>query len=234
MTSRVWDSFLTEQDKAHLAASADRSMGFGQRPALLLVDLYRWVFGDEPQPLLEAIKDWPGSCGMAAWESIPHIQTLLQGARDNGIPVIHVTGLDHAGIEDWIVRRQPENPPQLSPEAADRRHRRYEIIDEVAPIEGEAVLRKSSPSAFWGTPLAGHLNYLGCRHHHCVRGEHQWLCPIQRGRWVHQPLSHGDCRGMRVRPPRGTPRHQPVRHEPEVRRCVASGGGAGVDGGLGR
>jgi nicotinamidase-related amidase len=26
---------------------------------------------------------------------------------------------------------------------------------------GEAVLRKSSPSAFWGTPLAGHLNYLG-------------------------------------------------------------------------
>jgi nicotinamidase-related amidase len=160
MTSRVWDSFLTEQDKAHLAASADRSMGFGQRPALLLVDLYRWVFGDEPQPLLEAIKDWPGSCGMAAWESIPHIQTLLQGARDNGIPVIHVTGLDHAGIEDWIVRRQPENPPQLSPEAADRRHRRYEIIDEVAPIEGEAVLRKSSPSAFWGTPLAGHLNYL--------------------------------------------------------------------------
>jgi nicotinamidase-related amidase len=97
---------------------------------------------------------------MAAWDSIPHIQTLLQGARDSGIPVIHVTGLDHAGIEGWTVRRESENPPQLSSEAADRKHRRWEIIDEVAPIEGEAVLRKSSPSAFWGTPLAGHLNYL--------------------------------------------------------------------------
>ena len=97
---------------------------------------------------------------MAAWDSVPHIQTLLQAARDNGIPVIHVTGLDHAGIEGWTVRREAENTPQLSPEAADRRHRRWEIIDEVAPIEGEAVLRKSSPSAFWGTPLAGHLNYL--------------------------------------------------------------------------
>ena len=161
MTSRVWDPFLTEQDKAHLAGSTHRKMGFGQRPALLLVDLYRWVFGDEPQPLVEAIKDWPGSCGMAAWDSVPHIQTLLQAARDNGIPVIHVTGLDHAGIEGWTVRREAENTPQLSPEAADRRHRRWEIIDEVAPIEGEAVLRKSSPSAFWGTPLAGHLNYLG-------------------------------------------------------------------------
>ncbi len=160
MTSRVWDSFLTEQDKAHLAASTHRKMGFGERPVLLLIDLYRWVFGDEPQPLLESIKDWPGSCGLAAWDSIPHIQTLLHTARDNGIPVVHVTGLDHAGVEDWIVRRQPEKPPQLSDEAADRRYRRYDIIDEVAPVEGETVLKKSSPSAFWGTPLAGHLNYL--------------------------------------------------------------------------
>ena len=83
MTSRVWDSFLTERDKAHLAASTHRKMGFGEKPVLLLIDLYRWVFGDEPQPLLESIKDWPGSCGMAAWDSIPHIQTLLQSARDN-------------------------------------------------------------------------------------------------------------------------------------------------------
>ena len=161
MTSRVWEPFLTEQDKAHLAASSHRKVGFGQRPALLLIDLYRWVFGDEPQPLLESIKEWPGSCGMAAWDAIPHIQTLLKSARDNGIPVIHVTGLDHAGIEGWTVRREPDPAPQYSIEAAERRYRRYDIIDEVAPIEGEAVLRKSSPSAFWGTPLAGHLNYLG-------------------------------------------------------------------------
>jgi len=50
---RVWDPFLTEQDKAHLALRERPRKGFGERPALLLIDLYRAVFGDYPQPLLE-------------------------------------------------------------------------------------------------------------------------------------------------------------------------------------
>ena len=161
MPARVWDRYLTEQDQAHLAATGQKTIGFGSKPALLLVDLYRWVFGDEPQPLLEAIKEWPGSCGLAAWDAIPHIQTLLQAARDAGIPVIHMTGLDHAGVAGWSELGRSSQPADTSPEAAERKYRRYDIIDEVAPIEGEAVLRKSSPSAFWGTPLTGHLNALG-------------------------------------------------------------------------
>jgi maleamate amidohydrolase len=161
MTGRVWDPFLTQQDQAHLAITGHRSIGFGTRPALLLVDLYRWVFGDRPEPLLESIKTWPGSCGLAAWDAIPHIQTLLQASRDAGVPVVHMTGLDNCGIEGWTAWRETARYPDSSPEAQERRQRRYDIIDEVAPIAGEAVLHKSSPSAFWGTPLAGHLNYLG-------------------------------------------------------------------------
>jgi nicotinamidase-related amidase len=138
-----------------------RRIGFGTRPALLLVDLYRWVFGDQPEPLLEAVKTWPGSCGLAAWNAIPHIQTLLHAARDAGIPVVHLTGLDNCGVESWTAWRGAGHAFDDTPEARDRRQRRYDIIDEVAPIAGEAVLRKSSPSAFWGTPLVGHLNYLG-------------------------------------------------------------------------
>ena len=161
MAERVWDRFLTEQDKAHLAMTRRRSVGFGERPALLLIDLYRWVYGDEPQPLLEAIEDWPGSCGLAAWDAVPHIQTLLQAARDADIPVIHATGLDGAGIEGWSGKRGGLYAGGDSPEMAERRKRQYDIINEAAPIDGEAVLRKSSPSAFWGTPLIGHLNYLG-------------------------------------------------------------------------
>jgi len=68
MPARVWDSFLTEQDRAHLALSRHRNIGFGERPALLLIDLYRWVFGDQPELLLEAIKTWPSSCGLAGWQ----------------------------------------------------------------------------------------------------------------------------------------------------------------------
>ena len=119
------------------------------------------MFGDRPQPLLEAVNTWPGSCGLAAWNAIPHIQTLLKACRDASIPVVYVTGLDDSGVAGWSTRRGLTGEVELTEEERERRHRQYEIIDEVAPLPGEAVLRKTSPSAFWGTPLIGHLNYLG-------------------------------------------------------------------------
>ncbi len=45
--------------------------------------------------------------------------------------------------------------------ASERFARRYDIVDEVAPIAGEVVLRKTAPSAFFGTPLAAHFVQLG-------------------------------------------------------------------------
>jgi maleamate amidohydrolase len=168
MAERVWDRFLTEQDKAHLEGRARRPVGFGERPALLLIDLYRWVFGDREQPLVEAIRTWPGSCGPAAWQALPYIQELLGAARDAGIPVIHLTGLEDAnsGVVGWNeathrTNGEPTFERALDPAASERRRRRFDIVDQVAPMEGEAVLRKAAPSAFWGTPLAAHLNYLG-------------------------------------------------------------------------
>ena len=160
MAQRIWEPYLTEQDRDHLEASEHRPVGFGGRPALLLVDLYRWVFGDEPMPLLEGIRDWPGYCGPVAWQAVPHIQTLLQAARNAEIPVMHMTGLDGSGVEGWSAQRSSKSA-DLTDEERDRSRRRYDIIEEVTPIPGEAILRKSSPSAFWGTPLLGHLNSLG-------------------------------------------------------------------------
>ncbi len=160
MTERVWDRFLTEQDKASLAGKEPRRVGFGERPALLLIDLYRWVFGDKPEPLLESIKNWPGSCGLAGWSALPNIQTLLAKAREVDIPIVHITGLDGVGLEPWSVRRESKRA-NMNPEALERTRRKFDIVDELKPIPGETLLRKSSPSAFWGTPLVGHLNFLG-------------------------------------------------------------------------
>src|SRR5688572_33439766 len=124
MPERVWDRYLTEQDRSHLAMSVHRRIGFGRRPALLLIDLYRWVFGDKPEPLLEAVKTWPSSCGLAGWQAIPHLQALLRAARQAQIPVVHMTGLDHSGVEGWSVRRDASPSTDLSPEARDRQKRR--------------------------------------------------------------------------------------------------------------
>lgn len=160
MGEHVWDRFLTEEELAHVRTKASPRIGFGQRPALLLIDLYRWVFGDEPQPLLEAVEKWPGSCGLNGWRSLPHIQRLLATARAQGIPVIHTTGLDEP-IPGWAKGARAGQTRTTSPEMAERRKRMYDIIDEVAPLPNEVVIRKSSPSCFWGTPLMGHLTALG-------------------------------------------------------------------------
>lgn len=164
--TRVWDRFLTDQDKAHLAAARDRRVGFGQRPAILNVDLYRWVYGDEALPLLDGVKTWPGYCGLAGWDAVPHIQALLREARAAGVPVLYVTGLEDeaSGVTGWnesIHQDTGRRGASGDPAARDRYARRYDIIDEVAPQPGDVVLRKTAPSAFWGTPLMAQLNHLG-------------------------------------------------------------------------
>jgi maleamate amidohydrolase len=166
MAERVWERFLTEQDREHQAMrGSNRRIGFGQKPAVLLIDLYRWVFGDKPQPLIEATKDWPGSCGLVAWDAIPHIQSLLSTAREAGIPVAYVTGLDerNSGMSGWATanRQAGGRIREMTPEMEERRSRQYDIIEDVGPIEGEVVLRKNSPSAFNGTPLENHFSHLG-------------------------------------------------------------------------
>jgi len=163
MSERVWERFLTESDRAHLAASKRYPVGFGTRPALLFIDLYYAVFGDEPQPLVEAIQDWPSSCGPAAWEALPHLQRLLAAAREAGIPVIHVHQNSCEVPVNWFEAAHPGRALSYGddPAAQDRWRRRYEIIPQLAPREGEAVIQKLGPSAFWSTPLLGHLVHLG-------------------------------------------------------------------------
>jgi nicotinamidase-related amidase len=92
---------------------------------------------------------------------LPHIQKLLAKAREVGIPVIHVTGMDGVAIEPWAFRRDKTKRADMNQEQLDRQRRKFDIVDEVKPIPGETVLKKVSPSAFWGTPLIAHLNFLG-------------------------------------------------------------------------
>ena len=141
MAGRVWDRFLTEQDKATLVGKSPRPVGFGERPALLLIDLYRWVFGDKPEVVTEAIKTWPGSCGLAGWNALPHIQKLLAKAREVGIPVIHITGMDGGAIEPGSYRRDGSKRANMNEQQLDRFRRRFQIVDEVKPIPGETTSR---------------------------------------------------------------------------------------------
>jgi nicotinamidase-related amidase len=157
---RVWDRFLTPQDRAalqRLPTPARDPRTYCHRPALLCIDHFRGAYGDRPQPILESIELWPGSCGLVGWEAIPSTQRLLARARALAIPIIHTTGIIEGGVEG-----QHATPPPASGVTANGRRWiapevRYEIIPELAPVAGETVIHKISSSAFWGTPLVGQL-----------------------------------------------------------------------------
>lgn len=157
--TRPWEKFLTPQDVATLQRSPkpDRDpKSFCHRPALLMIDFFRAAFGDRPVPILEAMEEWPGSCGLAGWETLPRTQALLDRFRQLGLPVIHTTGIVEGAIKGQHANEMPASGAEvgqkwLPPDV------RYEIIPEVAPLPGETVIRKISSSAIWGTPLVGHL-----------------------------------------------------------------------------
>lgn len=168
MAERVWDRFLTDQDRAHLAFEAGMRPVPAtpaeprriDRPVLLLIDLYRWVFGDRPEPLLDAVSRWPGSCGMVAWEALPHLERLLAACRDAGVPVIHAVPSTDLPRRRKSSPRHPSGHDDADPDGAERFRRRYEIVDSLSPVDGELVITKAAPSAFCGTPLLAQLKRL--------------------------------------------------------------------------
>jgi maleamate amidohydrolase len=160
MNERIWDAFLSSQDKAldEKKPLLPNINQIGERPVLLLIDLYREAFGARPTPVLEAIEADPSTSnlGLTGWEALPRIATLLEAARAAGIPVIHVTR--QVDLSSWNDLFDPSAAP--TEEKRRARDAKYEIMPELTPIDGEVVLRKRSASAFPTTPLPAILSHL--------------------------------------------------------------------------
>lgn len=156
MTSRGWETYFSERDRQHDELRGKRELaGFGQKPALVLIDIYYSVLGLKREDIFESMKTWPGSTGLEGWAAVDKTAELLAVARECGIPVIHVKGMD-SPIKPWIHRKRG---PSTMP--AELRRKGMEIVEEVKPIAGELVIEKSAPSAFQGTPLSFQLVSLG-------------------------------------------------------------------------
>ena len=155
MSERVWDRFLTERDKRVFeAAGYGARAGFGERPALLIVDASINFTGERPQPILEMIKTWHNACGEEGWVAIGHIKRLLAACRAKALPVIYTTGErdpDGSDLGNWGLKNR------RFLEDFEREERGNAIVPDIAPLPGERVIRKQKPSAFFGTPLLGYL-----------------------------------------------------------------------------
>ena len=170
---KPWDNIISEEEqKAYHAAGFGRPGGIGQRPALLIIDVQYRTIGTAPKPFWEAIKEFPTSCGDIGWNAMHNIAMLLKEFRRNGWPVLypHVAPKNKATDGGRLAQKVPSimNIPEKG----------YDFPAEVAPREGDVLIPKKHPSAFFATPLASHLIDLqadtlvvtGCTTSGCVRG----------------------------------------------------------------
>jgi len=165
MRKRIWDQFLTDRDKRVFAAGGFGAFaGFGERPALLVIDVSYNFCGDRREPILESIKRFHNSCGEDAWDALPHIRKLIDKCHERRIPVIYTTGTMRSDGWDaggWAWKNSRTEEDVSMPNADGFNRDGNDIMDEIAPAPQDIVIYKHKPSAFSGTPLVGFLNHLG-------------------------------------------------------------------------
>ncbi len=125
--------------------------GFGDRPALLVIDVQYRTAGDTPVPIREAITTmYPTACGDRAWSAIPHIASLIKAARGAGIPIVY----------PYVAPKKATDAGRfgsINPAITSISERGYEFVAEVAPQESDVLLPKRHASAFFGTALVSYL-----------------------------------------------------------------------------
>ena len=177
----AWTGLISEAElEVYRQAGYQKQFGLGMRPALLIIDVEYNFTGDVDEPILDSIAKYANSCGPMAWQSIPHIATLLAVARSMKLPIAY----SHGHEEPDTVRS-----PRLG----------TAIVDELAPLPGELVIAKSAASAFFDEP--GELSHRAPRRHrhsHWLR--HQRMCASQRRRRGVIRIQERHRRGVRLRP----------------------------------
>lgn len=157
MPGRIWDPFISEQDKLiyqRLQMGTART-GFGVKPAVIIIDVQYRTVGDEPAPILESMdKYYPISCGQAGWDAVYAIKQLLDSARPKGIPVFY----PYVAPKKEQDRGRMGEKIQSLMEVPDRG---YDFVAEIKPEADDYLLPKRHASAFFGTPLMSYLNDLG-------------------------------------------------------------------------
>jgi maleamate amidohydrolase len=141
----AWDGLIGAAElEVYRRAGYGRIRREGRRPAVLVVDMEYNFTGQKPEPILASIAKFRNSCGEAAWRSIPKIARLLRAARARRVPVVYTHGFPKkSGVTPYEARIGTD------------------IVRQLAPRRGDAVYEKEAASAFFGTPLAGHLVGLG-------------------------------------------------------------------------
>ena len=161
MAKRVWDSFLTPRDREVFSAAGFAALvGFGARPALLVIDVTYAFCGDRPRAAKVAARLQRTSCGKEAWVAVSVITPLIALARARGVPVIYTTHRRRPDQWDRGLSLAKNRRAAAGPAPTETGVDPDDIVAEVAPEPADIVINKVRPSAFFGTPLAAFLTQL--------------------------------------------------------------------------
>ena len=150
--NHCWQGLFSEQLLKQNSTYV-RDTFVGDKPGLLLIDLYNLVYEGGNHPVHDIEEEYTLTCGEYAWQAIDPTKRLIAAARAAQIPIIYSTRhIDTGAIFSTksVVRRQ------RAPNA-------YEIFPAFAPQPGDTIIHKERASAFYGTPMIARLNKLGVR-----------------------------------------------------------------------
>jgi maleamate amidohydrolase len=151
----IWDGVLSDEDRTVYELSGwGVRQGWGERPALLVVDVNYDFVGYPRRPIVESVRTWRNSCGEYGWAAVGHITRLLAGARAAGIPIVYTTAARDQG-GDTRRGKCSRSGERVTVPGLDRHGN--DIVEEIAPRPGEFVIRKHHASAFFGTTLPAYL-----------------------------------------------------------------------------
>jgi maleamate amidohydrolase len=154
MDTKPWTGVIPTDDVGSFGRgfdAEDRPMTAGVKPAIVVVDM-TLAFVDSAYRTGHSETGWPAVAANA---------TLVQAAREQGVPVFFTKGYadpEHvarpAERGRWKTQGAPAGPSDLPPGDV--------IVDELKPEPDEIVINTGGkPSGFFGTPLASYLIYAG-------------------------------------------------------------------------
>ena len=176
-------------------------IGFGERPAVLVIDMCRGI----TEPSYKMFIDMD--------EHVPRIQAILTAARAAGAPVVFTTVAYHPDLSDaGVFGRKARLVQGLlhGTEGVD--------IDLRLPVEDSdhLLVKEDAERVSWHAP-ACHAHRARRGHHHRRRKFHQRMYPRHRLRCGIERVPAHRSQGLRGGPGAAVPLREPLRHGRQVR-----------------
>jgi nicotinamidase-related amidase len=177
MAKRIWDDLITEEDRQVYGSGVfGGGVGIGRKPAIVVVDVLNKSIGDEPVPILEAMRRYGKSCcGDRGWAAIPAIEAVLEQARREHVQIYYTTPQAPEARPSETFQRFDEKMPNWMDYSGNRSG--YDFADEIAPKPGDVIIHKPTASSFYLTDFEDQMKkagidsliVTGCSTSGCVR-----------------------------------------------------------------